>query len=66
MKLILNGVEYEYRGDETLADLLREVGADPNQVAVLVNDEVIAASLRATMRLTEGSRVELLTLAAGG
>lgn len=55
---------------ETLAvfvdDLVCEQGADPARVAVVLNDAVLPAILRATTRLAAGDRVELLIFAGGG
>ena len=66
MKLTVDGVEQEHDGEATLTALLTAVGADPERVAVMVNDEVIPKAKRAELRLREGDRVELLTFAGGG
>ncbi len=66
MKLILNGEPFEWGGQGALPELLQAVGAAPERVAVLVNDEVVVKEARPACRLKDGDRVELLTFAGGG
>ncbi len=66
MKITVNGKAHEHRGDGTVAGVLRELGADPARVAVVVNEAVIRSAERAAARLKEGDRVEVLTFAGGG
>ena len=49
-----------------VTDLIRDRGADPARVAVILNDAVLPAVVRATTRLADGDRVELLAFAGGG
>ena len=49
-----------------VADLIRDHGADPARVAVILNDAVLPAAVRATTRLADGDRIELLAFAGGG
>ncbi|MGD9873159.1 MAG: sulfur carrier protein ThiS [Kiritimatiellia bacterium] len=65
MKLVVNGEEIETDGAR-LADLVEQMGARPDRVAVMVNGEVIAASARDAVALKTGDRIEVLTFAAGG
>ena len=66
MKLTVNGEVYEHRGEGTLLSLLGEMGVDPERVAVMINDEVVANADRASAELKDGDRVEVLTFAQGG
>ena len=66
MKLIVNDRRHDHQGDGSLASLLAEMGAHPDRVAVAVNNEVIARASRDSIRLTDGDRVDVLRLAAGG
>jgi len=66
MQLIVNAEPYELKEGDSLLGLLRELGANPECVAVLVNDEVVAAAARPTRKLGEGDRVEILAFAGGG
>lgn len=65
MKLVVNGEEIETSGT-FLADLVVQMGARPDRVAIMVNGEVIAAAQRDAVALKEGDRIEILTFAAGG
>jgi sulfur carrier protein len=66
MKLTLNGETIEYTGEATLAALVCERGADPKQVATMLNDEVVTRTVRADTPLKTGDRVEMLSFAGGG
>ena len=66
MTLILNGESFEWDGQGALLELLASIGSKPDQVAVMVNDEVVVKSDRAGCRLRQGDRVEVLIFAGGG
>ncbi len=66
MKIMLNGEKCELTGDGTLAQLLEELGADGERVAVMVNGNIITRDHRPSFRLSEGDIVEVLTFAGGG
>ncbi len=65
MQVCVNGENCE-TGSVFVNDLLREQGADPARVAVVLNDAVVPVGLRASTRLAVGDRVELLMFAGGG
>lgn len=65
MKLVVNGEEIEASGT-SLADLVVQMGASLDRVAIMVNGEVITAAQRDAVALKEGARIEILTFAAGG
>jgi thiamine biosynthesis protein ThiS len=66
MKLTVNGSPYEHEQVSTVDALLRELGADPQHVAILHNDHVVKRGDFGATRLTEGDRVEVMTLIGGG
>ncbi len=66
MQVHVNGEAMERPDGEPLAALLAALGADKNRVAVMVNEDVIPATERATRRLAADDRVEILTFAGGG
>ncbi len=66
MRLVVNGEPHEVEPGSTLSALLDELGVEPRRVAVLLNDEVVAAEARAAIPLQADDRVEVLTFAGGG
>src|SRR5688572_7272778 len=50
----------------SVADLLRELGRDPRQVAVEVNLNVVRRDEHPRHQLSDGHRVEIVTLVGGG
>ena len=65
MQVRVNGETCETQ-TVSVADLIRDYGADPARVAVILNDAVLPAAVRATTRLADGDRIELLAFAGGG
>jgi sulfur carrier protein len=61
----LNGRPYEAPADATVSDVLLRLEAG-RHVAVEVNEQVIPRARHADTRLSEGDRVELVTLVGGG
>ena len=62
----LNGEPRRVPEQATLADLLRELDLRPELVAVELNKQLVPRALRAETSLTEGDRVEFVTLVGGG
>jgi len=50
----------------TVAELLRQLGRDPKRLAVEVNEVVVRQQEQGGHRLSEGDRVEIVTLVGGG
>jgi sulfur carrier protein len=65
MKILVNGESREIAGSR-LTDALDELGLSGAVVATAVNDEFVAADSRATLRLSEGDRLEVLAPMQGG
>ena len=66
MDLVVNGEAYRHNGRATIADLLLECGAEAGRTAVMVNGDIVRKSGFDTVRLSDGDRVELIVIAAGG
>jgi thiamine biosynthesis protein ThiS len=66
MNLIVNGDEYRHEGQGTMAELFRELQAEPGRTAVMVNGEVVRKSRLDSVRLSDGDQVELIMITAGG
>ena len=66
MDLVLNGEAYRHTGQATIAELLRECQAEPRRTAVMVNGDIVPKSSFDIVRLSDGDRVELIMITAGG
>lgn len=66
INLIVNGAAHEHSDDPTVNALLQALGADPQHVAVLCNDAVVKRPAYPTTTLTEGDRIEIMTMIGGG
>ena len=66
MKLRVNGSPHNHMGDEKIETLLKEIGADPRRVVVMINGDVVCREARASVRLEDGDLVEVLSFAGGG
>ncbi len=68
MKIILNGNSSDLRGGESVLAAIQQLGlpADARGVAVAVDGEVIPRAQWEDVRLSEGTRVEVLSAMQGG
>ncbi len=66
MTITLNGAEHVHHGSGALSELLKELGVNPDQVAIMVNDRIVPKGEREAVRLREGDGVEILTFMGGG
>ncbi len=66
LNITVNGEPRHFERDLTVADLLCELKRDPTRAAVEINEELVCRVDHSTRRLTEGNRVEIVTLAGGG
>jgi sulfur carrier protein len=62
----LNGQSRQLATGTSIADLLAELGLAANHVAVEVNLELVPRVRHAEHRLTDGDRLEIVTLVGGG
>lgn len=66
MKLIVNGEVLDHQGAGELSDVLRVIGAHPERVAVMVNDDVVPRAAWPALTLADGDRVEVILFCGGG
>ena len=66
MQIRLNGEPLEIEDDITVAALVAARGLAPEQVAVEVNESLVARDRRSATKLSADDRVELVTLVGGG
>jgi sulfur carrier protein len=64
--ILLHSTPHPLPDPPTVAGLLAALNRDPKKVAVEVNEEVVPREQHATRQLTEGDRVEIVTLVGGG
>jgi sulfur carrier protein len=66
MNIQVNGQGREIAAGSTVANLLGELGVTQPHVAVEVNLEVVPRALHRDTILSDGDRVEVVTLVGGG
>ena len=66
IRIQVNGEPREVPAGTNVDDLVRDCGLRPEQVAIEVNEALVARDRRAATALKEGDRVELVTLVGGG
>ena len=66
MKLTVNGEEKRVSDGLTLSELVRELGLEKNPIAVELNRQVVPRDRHGATRLSEGDRLEIVTLVGGG
>jgi len=66
--ILVNGTERDARPNQTLLELLEDLGIDPGMggVAIALGLKVIPRSAWATTELSEGDDVEIIRATAGG
>ena len=66
MKIVVNGEPREVEGGTSIVALLEKLDVKQPHVAVEVNLEVVPRAQHGATVLTEGDRVEVVTLVGGG
>jgi thiamine biosynthesis protein ThiS len=64
--LTVNGSEKTVPEGLTLAQLVRELGLEKNPIAIELNRTVVPRDRHGDTRLSEGDRLEIVTLVGGG
>lgn len=64
--VIVNGEPHAIEEGSSVADLLRALGLDAQQVAVERNREIVPREAHAQTPLTPGDRLEIVTFVGGG
>ncbi len=66
MRIVLNGEEREVADGITVAGLLATLDVPRRYVAVELNREIVPRSRHAETALSEGDRIEIVTMVGGG
>jgi sulfur carrier protein len=66
MKIQLNGNPHEIAAVMTVSDLLESIGFGGKPCVVELDEQAVFPRDFPTMRVEDGARVEIVTLAAGG
>lgn len=66
MRVVINGQEQELSADTTVAELVARYNLRPEHVAVEVNCNLVPRRLFDSTALSDGDRVEVVTLVGGG
>ncbi len=66
MNLTVNGDLFEHSGPPSLPSLLTALDAQPDQVAVMLNNDIITKDNYSTVRLSENDTLEIMMLVGGG
>jgi sulfur carrier protein len=65
MRIKVNGKNEEVK-DDTILDLLRTKGIEPNMVSVELNSKILDREEYGTARIQEGDAIEFLHFMGGG
>jgi len=66
MTLTVNGESKSVADGLTLAQLVRELGLERNPIAIELNRQVVPRDRHGETRLSDGDRLEIVTLVGGG
>jgi len=67
MRLLINGEEREFAGDQfTLAALVEQLGMKSDRVAIELNRDIVARDRWPATLLSEGDRLEIVHFVGGG
>ena len=64
--IVVNGESRSTQDRQTVAELLRELGLDPRQVAVERNREIVPRAEHGQAVLGDGDELEIVTFVGGG
>jgi sulfur carrier protein len=66
MKLTVNGEPHKHQGHRSVDSLLKELGANQEHTALMINGEVIPSTGWNTTLLKENDVIEMLVFVGGG
>ncbi len=66
MKIILNGDKHEVKVNQTLDQLIQDLGLTGKRLAVELNQEIVPRSTYADVRLNSDDRIEIVQAIGGG
>ena len=64
--IVVNGQPRNAPNGATVADLLSDLGLEPDRVAVELNREILGRDRWVRQRLSSGARVEIVQFVGGG
>ena len=66
MKILVNNAEKEVADNLSVFDLLNELKVNRHHVAVEINLDLVPREQHEEYRISEGDRIEIVTLVGGG
>lgn len=66
MKILINGETRQFEGSKTITGLVVDLGLEPKMVLIEHNGTALHRSEWSGCLLSEGDRIEILQVAAGG
>ncbi len=66
MNILINGETRQFEESKTITDLVADLGLEPKMVLIEHNGTALHRSEWNTYLLSEGDRIEILQVAAGG
>lgn len=66
MDVYVNGESRDVPPDQSVADLLADLGVTAKHVAVEINQQLVPRTEHASQKLADGDRLEIVTLVGGG
>lgn len=66
MKLVINNEEHKFSNELSLQNLLIQQGISQNGTAIAINDQVVSRQLWSQTILSDGDKINVFTVVAGG
>lgn len=66
MHVTINGETHTLEDGMTVAELIRQRGAEPRRVAVEINKELVTRADYENTRINEGDQIEIVSFVGGG
>ena len=66
LDLLVNGLPRQFSDGVTALDIVRDLGFEQRPIAVEVNEHVIRRAALSQCTLSDGDRLEIVTLVGGG
>lgn len=66
MRILLNGQNFPLSGKTSVAELVSQKELNPRQIAIEINQQIVPREDYASVWLSDGDQVELVSLAGGG
>jgi thiamine biosynthesis protein ThiS len=66
MTVVVNGDAREVRAGETISDLVRDLGLDPERLAIEFDRRIVKRAQWASTPLVAGAQIEIVQFVGGG